>query len=135
MNTIVEFDTNKNRLDVSFIHTFISHSYWAAGRSIEDIQTAIDHSLNFGVYLDGQQIGYARLVTDYIQFAYLMDVFIGEKHRGKGYSKQLMKYMLELEVLSAVKVWRLATSDAQGLYAQFGFRPLAHPEKQMELVR
>jgi GNAT superfamily N-acetyltransferase len=135
MSTGIEIDTDKNRLNVSFIHTFISNSYWAAGRSIENVKTGIDHSLNFGVYLDGKQIGYARLVTDYIQFAYLMDVFIEEQHRGKGYSKQLMKYILELEALSAVKVWRLATTDAQGLYAQFGFRPLAHPEKQMELVR
>ncbi|MES2478840.1 MAG: GNAT family N-acetyltransferase [Bacteroidota bacterium] len=135
MSKGVEIDTDKNRLDVSFIHEFISNSYWAAGRSIEDVQTCIDHSLNFGVYLAEKQIGYGRLVTDYTQFAYLMDVFIDKNHRGKGYSKQLMKYMLELKALSAVKVWRLATTDAQGLYAQFGFSPLAHPEKQMELVR
>lgn len=135
MSAAIEIDTNKQRLDVPFIHEFISNSYWAAGRSIEEVQTGINHSMNFGVYLDGKQIGYARLVTDYIQFAYLMDVFIDKNHRGKGYSKQLMKYMLEQKALSAVKVWRLATTDAQGLYAQFGFRPLAHPEKQMELLR
>ena len=135
MSAAIEIDTNKQRLDVPFIHEFISNSYWAAGRSIEEVQTGINHSLNFGVYLDGKQIGYARLVTDYIQFAYLMDVFIDKNHRGKGYSKQLMKYMLEQKALSAVKVWRLATTDEQGLYAQFGFRPLAHPEKQMELLR
>ena len=99
------------------------------------MQTCIDNSLNFGVYLDGKQIGYARLVTDCCIFAYLMDVFIDEKHRGKGYSKQLMQYMMEHEIVKDVKVWRLATTDAHGLYTQFGFKPLSHPEKIMELIK
>jgi GNAT superfamily N-acetyltransferase len=120
---------------VAWIHNIISGTYWAAGQSREAMQTCIDHSLNFGIYLEGQQIGYARLVTDYTRFAYLMDVIIEPVHRGKGYSKLLMEYMLGLESLQAVKVWRLATMDAHGVYAQFGFKPLAHPEKMMELVR
>jgi N-acetylglutamate synthase-like GNAT family acetyltransferase len=127
--------TNKELLDVKFINDFISTSHWAKGRSLETMQTCIDNSLNFGVYLDGKQIGYARLVTDYCIFAYLMDVFIDEKHRGKGYSKQLMQYMMEHESVKDVKVWRLATTDAHGLYAQFGFTPLSHPEKIMELMK
>jgi GNAT superfamily N-acetyltransferase len=131
----INISNDKDLLDVKFINDFISTTIWAKGRSLETMQTCIDNSLNFGVYLDGKQIGYARLVTDYCIFAYLMDVFIDEKHRGKGYSKQLMQYMMEHESVKDVKVWRLATTDAHGLYAQFGFTPLSHPEKIMELMK
>lgn len=131
----INFSTDKELLDVKFINDFISTTHWAKGRSLETMQTCIDNSLNFGVYLDGKQIGYARLVTDYCIFAYLMDVFIDEKHRGKGYSKQLMQYMMGHESVKDIKVWRLATTDAHGLYKQFGFTPLSHPEKIMELIK
>ena len=131
----INISTDKDLLNVKFINDFISTTHWAKGRSLETMQSCIDNSLNFGVYLDGKQIGYARLVTDYCIFAYLMDVFIDEKHRGKGYSKQLMQYMMEHESVKDVKVWRLATTDAHGLYTQFGFTPLSHPEKIMELIK
>lgn len=132
-NLIITSD--KDKLDLEFITGFISQSYWAKGRSRETMQTCIDHSLNFGVFLDEKQIGYARVVTDYAQFAYLMDVFIDKAYQGKGYSRILMAHILETETLKAVKVWRLATSDAHGLYRKFGFTELANPEKLMELVR
>lgn len=130
----LELSTDKNRLDLNFIHGFISNSYWAKGRTIETMQVCIDNSLNVGVYLLNKQIGYARLVTDYGQFAYIMDVFIDENHRGKGYSVALMKYIIECEALKNIKIWRLATTDAHGLYKKFGFETLANPEKLMELI-
>jgi GNAT superfamily N-acetyltransferase len=130
----IEITTDKNRLDINFINEFISNSYWAKGRTIETMQTCIDNSLNFGVYLQYRQIGFARVVTDFGQFAYIMDLFIEEKHRGKGYSKELMKYIIEFDKLKKVKVWRLATSDAHDLYKKFGFAPLAKPENLMELM-
>ena len=94
--------------------------------------TCIRHSLNFGLYLSGKQIGYARVVTDYAVFAYLMDVFIAEAHRGKGYGKELIAAVLNHEDLKQMPTWRLATSDAHLLYEKFRFGPLAHPEKMME---
>lgn len=127
--------TDRSNLNIPFITNFLSNSYWANGRSEETMQTLIDHSINFGVYLDGNQIGYARIVSDHAQFAYLMDVFVTDEHRGKGYSKELMDYILNYEPLKNVLVWRLATSDAHGLYAQFGFTPLAKPENMMELMK
>lgn len=132
-NLIITSD--KEQLDLEFITDFISQSYWAKDRSPETMQTCIDNSLNFGMFLDEKQIGYARVVTDYAQFAYLMDVFIDQAHQGKGYSKRLMAHILETGSLKAVKVWRLATSDAHELYRKFGFKELANPEKLMELVR
>jgi len=132
-NLIITSD--KNRLDLEFITDFISQTYWAKDRSLETMQTCVDNSLNFGVFLDKKQIGYARVVTDYGQFAYLLDVFIDEKYQGLGYSKMLMKHILENELLKNVKVWRLATSDAHELYRKFGFTELAKPENMMELMR
>jgi len=131
----IEIDTDKSRLDVDWVHHTIADTYWAQGMSLETMQICIDHSLNFGVYLAGVQIGYARMVTDYARFAYLMDVIIATEQRGKGYGQQLMQYVLNCPELKQVKTIRLATTDAHGLYAQFGFKPLKWPEKFMELIR
>lgn len=131
---MIEVSTSKSRLDVPFIQHFLKDIYWAAGRTMAEVQTTIDASFCFGIYLDGQQIGFARVVTDYVVFAYLMDVFITPEHRGKGYSSLLIKAMMEEPQLQQVKIWRLATSDAHFLYEKFGFKALAHPEKMMEKV-
>ncbi|TGD57675.1 GNAT family N-acetyltransferase [Flavobacterium humi] len=129
---MITVSTDKNKLDVPFIQHFLKDIYWAAGRTMEEVQVTIDSSVCFGIYLDGKQIGFARVITDYVVFAYLMDVFITEEHRGKGYSSVLIKNMMEEPSLKEVKIWRLATSDAHFLYEKFGFTPLAHPEKMME---
>jgi len=131
---MIEVSTDKSRLDVPFIQNFLKDIYWAAGRTIEEVQTTIDHSYCFGIYLNEKQIGFARVITDYVVFAYLMDVFITEALRGKGYSSLLIKTMLEDPKLRHLKIWRLATTDAHFLYEKFGFRLLAHPEKMMEKV-
>jgi GNAT superfamily N-acetyltransferase len=131
---MIVVSTDKSKLDVPFIQDFLKDIYWAAGRTLEEVQTTIDSSFCFGIYLDGEQIGFARVVTDYVVFAYLMDVFITEKHRGKGYSSVLIEAMMNEPELSRIKIWRLATSDAHFLYEKFGFTLLAHPEKMMEKV-
>jgi len=126
--------TDKNKLDVPFIQNFLKDIYWAAGRTMDEVQTTIDASFCFGIYLDEKQIGFARVVTDYVVFAYLMDVFIDKKYRGNGYSSVLIKAMMNEPQLQQVKIWRLATSDAHFLYEKFGFTALAHPEKMMEKI-
>jgi GNAT superfamily N-acetyltransferase len=131
---MITVSTEKSKLNVPFIQNFLKDIYWAAGRTIDEVQTTIDASFCFGIYLDDEQIGFARVVTDYVVFAYLMDVFIDETHRGKGYSSILIDAMITAPQLQQVKIWRLATSDAHFLYEKFGFAPLAHPEKMMEKV-
>lgn len=131
---MIEVSTDKSRLDVGFIQGFLKNIYWAKGRTVEEVQTTIDNSICFGAYLEGDQIGFARLVTDYAVFAYLMDVFIIDEHRGKGYSKILMQAIMDEPKLQKIQIWRLATSDAHSLYEKFGFRQLAHPEKLMEKI-
>lgn len=131
---MITVSTDKTKLDVPFIQDFLKDIYWAAGRTIDEVQTTIDSSFCFGIYLNEVQIGFARVVTDYVVFAYLMDVFIAEEHRGKGYSTILIGAMMNEPVLKNIKIWRLATSDAHFLYEKFGFKALAHPEKMMEKV-
>ena len=131
---MISVSTDKTKLDVPFIQDFLKDIYWAAGRTIDEVQTTIDSSFCFGIYLNDKQIGFARVVTDYVVFAYLMDVFIAKEHRRNGYSSILIEAMMNEPVLKNIKIWRLATSDAHFLYEKFGFKALAHPEKMMEKV-
>jgi GNAT superfamily N-acetyltransferase len=131
---LVSVSTDKKKLEIPFIQDFLKDIYWAAGRTIEEVQTTIDNSFCFGIYLDDKQIGFARVITDYVVFAYVMDVFITEKQRGKGYSSILIEAMIKEPKLKEVKIWRLATKDAHFLYEKFGFKPLAHPERMMEKI-
>ena len=129
---MIEISTDKNRLDIDVIHSFLTNSYWAKGRTKEAVIKSIKSSFNFGMYLDGKQIGFARAVTDFTIYVYLMDVFIVPEARGKGYSKQLMKTILEEPKLQDCRDWTLKTKDAHGLYEQFGFKRAQNPEKIME---
>jgi GNAT superfamily N-acetyltransferase len=127
--------TDKNRLDLGVIHGYLSEeSYWAKGIPLEIVTRAIEHSLCFGVYHNAQQIGFARLITDYTTFAYLADVFIIEQYRGQGLSKWLMESILKHPDVQGLRRWMLATRDAHGLYKQFGFEPLADPSRIMQIA-
>ena len=132
---MITVSTDKNKLNVPFIQNFLKDVYWAAGRTMEEVQKTIDSSFCFGIYFDEEQIGFCRVITDYVVFAYVMDVFIIEEPRGKGYSSILIKNMINEPELKEVKIWRLATSDAHFLYEKFGFNSLAHPEKMMEKIK
>lgn len=132
---MISVSTDKSKLHIPFIQNFLKDVYWAAGRTMEEVQTTIDSSFCFGIYLDEKQIGFCRVITDYVVFAYVMDVFIDENHRGKGYSSILINAMMTEPKLQEVKIWRLATSDAHFLYEKFGFNSLAHPEKMMEKIK
>jgi GNAT superfamily N-acetyltransferase len=129
----VIISTDKEKLDAAVVHDFLTNSYWAPGISLEKVNKRIQNSLCFGVYVDEKQIGFARIITDFDSFAYLADVFILEPFRGLGLSKALMKTILSHPDLQGLRRWILATKDAHGLYAQFGFKPLEIPERWMNL--
>ena len=133
MKEIIVSD-DKNKLDVGLIHKFLTTSYWAEGRTIEQVKNSIEHSICFGVYKDDKQIGFARVLTDCTIFAYLMDVFILEEFRGNGFSKLLLNTIFEDDRFKSVKKWMLATKDAHSLYAQFGFGEIRNTERLMEKV-
>ena len=126
--------TDKSRLDVDMIERFLSErSYWAKGRKRETIVKSIKNSLCFGVYTgDHRQVGFARVLSDFAVFAWIMDVFILEDFRGRGLGKLLMRAITEHPDLQGLERWGLGTKDAHGLYEQFGFRRLRTPETKME---
>ncbi len=124
--------TDQARLDLDVIHGYLTRSYWAENVSREIVQQSIANALSFGLYTGAQQIGFARVITDYTTFAYLADVFVLEPWRARGLSKWLVECILAHPDLQGLRRWMLATNDAHGLYARFGFAPLAYPERFME---
>ena len=127
----LEISTDPNRLDMTLIHHCLSESaYWAIGRPREVVRRAFDNSLCFGAYDDGRLVGFARVVTDYATFAWLADVFVLEAYRGQGVGKALVQAVQDHEDLRAVRIL-LATKDAHGLYAQYGYEPVA-PDRYMQ---
>lgn len=127
------FSTDRARLDVGRIHAFLSgESYWVRGIHRELVERSLAHSICFGVYDDGGQLGFARVVTDHVGFAYLADVFVVPEARGQGLGKKLVAFVLAHPDLQRVRRFMLATRDAHGLYASYGFSPLASAERFME---
>ena len=127
---------NKSLLDRALIHGFLSErSYWAQGVPRETVERAIEYSLCFGVYRSGRQVGFARVVTDCATFAWLADVFVIEAERGHGLSKKLVAAVRAHPQLQGLRRFMLATQDAHGLYAQFGFKPITNVERFMEIFR
>src|SRR5688572_7573244 len=118
---MITVSTDKSKLDIPFIHEFLKDIYWTAPRTMEDVDIVVANSFCFGIYYNEKQIGFARVITDYVVFAYVMDVFIDEQFRDNGYSRILIQAMLDEPQLARVKIWRLATSDAHGVYEKFGF--------------
>jgi GNAT superfamily N-acetyltransferase len=147
--------TNPSRLDLDVIHGFLTNCYWAKGIPRDVVARSIEHSLCFGVYdgsgnfpssrkehkKDGatptrcgfQQVGFARVISDFATIAYLGDVFMLESHRGRGLSKWMMECIMQHPALQGLRRWILLTRDAHGLYSRFGFTPLRAPDRYMEL--
>ncbi|GCE24791.1 N-acetyltransferase [Dictyobacter alpinus] len=124
--------TDKKRLDIEVIHNFLTTSYWSPGIPRETIERALEHSLAFGLYAGDQQIGLARLITDYATFAYLADVFVLDAFRGQGLGKWLIQVVTNHPELQGLRRWVLFTKDAHGLYEQANFTPARYPERLME---
>lgn len=128
------FSTDKDKLLFDVIQNYLSNeSYWAIGISPDILRRSIENSECFGIYKDGKQAGFARVVTDKATFGYLGDVFVLEPHRGKGLSKNLMAFILKRPELQGFRRWMLLTRDAQELYSKFGFIKFHAPERCMEL--
>lgn len=128
--------SDKGLLKLDEIHHFLSlEAYWSKNISKEIVQNAIENSFCIGIYYSGEQVGFARIITDYATFGYLADVFILKTHRGKGLSKAMMAVIMNLTWVKMLRRFSLATLDAQGLYRQFGFENPKNPERLMEIVK
>ena len=132
-----EISTDPSRLQLDAIHAYLTRSYWSPGIPREVVARAIANSMCFGLYdVQGPtdtQVGFARVVTDKASFAYLADVYVLEEHRRQGLSKRLVEAVLGHPELQGMRRFLLATKDANGLYAQFGFKAPARPENFMEI--
>jgi GNAT superfamily N-acetyltransferase len=125
--------TDPLHLDLDVVHGFLTESYWAKGVPREVVARSIENALCFGIYSDGKQVGFARVISDYATYAYIGDVFVLEGYRGRGLSKWLMECIMQHPRLQGLRRWSLVTGDAHGLYSQFGFTPLQSPELWMEI--
>jgi GNAT superfamily N-acetyltransferase len=128
--------TDRTRLDLDAIHTYLSErSYWARGRSRDQIVRAIDNSLPFGLYHGAEQVGFARVVSDWATFAWLADVYVLPAHRGRGLGKALVEAVIEHPAVAGLPRVMLATADAHGLYERYGFTLLDGAERFMAIER
>lgn len=134
---MIEISTDRSRLDVGYIHRYLSEqSYWAVGRSRDVVEKSLANSLCFGVYAGARQVGFARVVTDYATFAWLCDLFIDEAYRGQGLGKRLIEAVVAHPALQGLRNFILATRDAHELYRRYGgFEPLAAPANWMARPR
>jgi GNAT superfamily N-acetyltransferase len=127
--------TDKSKLDLELIHRFLNNdSYWARGRSREVVRKSIENSLCFGVFNAKDQVGFARVVTDYAVFAWILDLFILNAFRKKGLGKLLVESIMNHTELQKLQRWGLTTEDAHGLYEQYGFKIISKPNLFMEIV-
>ena len=132
MNTY-DISTDPSRLQLESIHAYLTRSYWSPGIPKGVVARGIANSMCFGIYQGESQVGFARVITDKASFAYLADVYVLEEHRGQGLSKRLVGEILAHPELQGLRRVLLATADAHGLYAQFGFKGLAAPDRMMEV--
>jgi GNAT superfamily N-acetyltransferase len=124
--------TDRARLDLPLIHTFLASSYWANAIPLAIVERSIAHSLPFGVYEGRRQVGFARVITDYATFAYVADVFVIPEYRARKLGQWLMAVISAHPHLQRLRRWVLATRDAHGLYKKVGFAPLENPSFFME---
>lgn len=126
--------TDKSKMDIDAIHDFLSkHSGWSDNIPFDKVKTSIDNSLNFGLFHNNRQIGFARVISDFSTIAYLGDIYILDHYRGKGLSKKLMDAVMSHPDLQGLRRWVLLTSTADWLYEKYGFTKLPKPELYMEL--
>lgn len=130
---MLRISTDKSELDITLVHAYLAvHSRWARGIPRRTVVRSIENSLCFGAYVEDRQVAFARVISDLATFANLVDVFVLPDHRGKGYSKALMAAVMAHPELQGLRRFTLATADAHGLYAQFGFASPDKPQALME---
>ncbi len=129
----ITISTDDEKLDIAYVYNFLKETYWGKGRTYEGMKVMIKNSsVNFGMYDGDKQIGFARVLTDTLRFAYILDVFIDQEYQSRGLGLRLMKYVLEHESMKNVDKVALGTRDAHGVYEKLGFTALESPEIWME---
>ena len=132
MESRYEISSDRKKLDMRIVHSWLSKSYWSPNVSFEKVVKAMENSsLVLGTYVANEQIGYMRIVSDKTTFAWISDVYVAEGYRRKGIAKSMVQYALEHPEYSMIKRWLLATRDAHEVYRELGFGPLEYPDHFM----
>lgn len=129
---MIELDDDPARLDLGRIHGWLASSYWSPGIERAVMERAIAGSHPLGAYLDGAQVGFARMITDHATFAWLADVWVDETCRGQGLGQRLVGWFVDHPRYAGIRRIGLVTADAHGVYAKHGFTPLLRPDRYME---
>lgn len=133
-NKNYQISNDKSKINIELVHNYLCyHSYWAEGIPADVVQRSIENSLCFAMYKEDEQVGFARVISDFATYAYLADLFIVPEERSKGLSKWLMRVIMDHPQLKGLRRFVLATKDAHGLYAQFGFTGYPNPERIMTI--
>ena len=126
--------TGKENMDITMIHRFLSEdSYWAKGISYQLVERSLSNSFCIGAFVNGDQVGFGRVITDYYTFGWFADIFVLPAYRGKGISKKMLSHIMEESWCKRLRRKMLNTSDAHGLYRQFQFKDLANPAYMLEI--
>lgn len=129
---MIELDDDKARLNVARVHGWLASSYWSPGIARELVERAIAGSHCLGAYQDGEQVGFARAITDHATFAWIADVWIDEAARGQGIGRRMVGWFIDHRDFVGIRRVALTTRDAHGVYAKLGFTPLHAPGNLME---
>lgn len=130
----VEIKEGYHNMDLNVVHRFLSnHSHWARGIPFDTVQVSLQNSFCVGIFENGHQVGFARMVTDFAVFGYIGDVFVLPEFRGKGYSKMMMEYIFSQDFVSRLRRIILTTKDAHTLYSRYGFQKPEFIERFMEI--
>ncbi len=130
----LKISTERNEMDESKVHSWTIQTYWAKDRTIEETKKIMDNSKCFGLFADNKQVAFARVISDTVVYAYLMDVLVDPNEQGKGYSKMLINHIMNDKDYKGIQKWALATKDAHELYKKFGFTAISKPEILMEKI-
>jgi GNAT superfamily N-acetyltransferase len=129
---MIELDDDPMRLDLDRIHGWLAASYWSPGIERAVMERAIAGSHPLGAYRDGEQVGFARAITDHATFAWIADVWVAEEARGQGLGQRLVSWFIDHPQFVGIRRIGLVTADAHGVYAKVGFTPLLRPDRYME---
>nr|WP_288935275.1 GNAT family N-acetyltransferase [uncultured Allomuricauda sp.] len=131
-----QISTDKDRLDIQKVHEEVASTYWGKGRSMEETMMTIEKSICFGMYNEkGEQMAYARMMTDGLIFTYIMDVIVFDPYKGKGLGKRLVEHILNRQDVKMVNTVALKTMDAHSFYENLGFKRVGDSEMWMSIER
>ena len=129
---MIVLDDDRTRLDVARVHGWLASSYWSPGIARALVERAIAGSHCLGAYRDGEQVGFARAITDHATFAWIADVWVDARARGQGLGRAMVGWFVDHPAFAGIRRIALVTADAHGVYAALGFHPPLRPDRYME---